>query len=451
MVPVVAPSSRARGTGTSSQERYIDRAMKCSRASNSNRPIVLWIESYRATLNVASTPLQIAVTIIYSESTLKTHPAFRTVSGYTVDVPSRADRANWLDVRQIFVFADQLDALGYPGTQSLAEVSISPSDDPSWGVPFDVVMRWGDLALASCTDPDIGLRLGTRIPFGLRPLLDNLLAASATLGAALELVDRRSLHPTSIFGWRHRADQVAGIATYVAVAPPDFVRARWHLDLQCASALSDLRRILLSADFSPLEVGFAYPRPMSSRLHRTIFGCPVLFGQPETSISISAEMLELPLPGANPSLVKLLESLADQRSDEPTPPGDLRTLLRRHIAASLRSGTPQLDSAARALGLSPRTLRRRLQALGTSFQAEVVVVRRNLAQQYLLRSDSSIQEISLALGFTKVTAFHRAFKRWTGLTPFAFRTTREGPYPSRRESLSSEHWMDAPWTTRDPE
>ena len=104
-------------------------------------------------------------------------------------------------------------------------------------------------------------------------------------------------------------------------------------------------------------------------------------------------------------------------------PDDQRvsTQVARIVADGAGSSWPSLALVAKRLGLSPRTLRRRLAADGSSFSAVAADTRQELARRYVASPDVAITEVAFLLGYSEVSAFHRAFRRWTGSTPAAFR------------------------------
>jgi len=95
--------------------------------------------------------------------------------------------------------------------------------------------------------------------------------------------------------------------------------------------------------------------------------------------------------------------------------------VKRLLAASFQKGTPGLKGIAKELGMSPRTLQRRLGEHGASYHSLLDEVRRDLSRNYLLESEMALGEVAYLLGFSEVSAFHRAFRRWTGLTTKDYR------------------------------
>lgn len=157
--------------------------------------------------------------------------------------------------------------------------------------------------------------------------------------------------------------------------------------------------------------------------HRGL-GARLVTGAAETSLVVAREVLSWPCRLADPALGSWFEALCQSRAREaPTSlVGELEALLLRSVGG----GEPTMDQLARAMGQSPRTLRRHLEAEGTSFRALLDDVRRGLAEAYLAREGLALTEIAGLLGFKDAGAFVRAFRRWHGTTPGRWRQTH-GP------------------------
>jgi AraC-like DNA-binding protein len=150
------------------------------------------------------------------------------------------------------------------------------------------------------------------------------------------------------------------------------------------------------------------------------------FGSPFNGFSFKREYLDRPLPTAAPLLhavhCEFLESLGFGPSKVRTTSERVRNL----IAGELRRGRPSATRVARALGMSRRTLVRRLEREQTTYQSELDALRRELAFRFVPKPELSSHEVANLLGFTHVQGFHRAFKRWTGMTPLQYRGTQDG-------------------------
>lgn len=315
--------------------------------------------------------------------------------------------------------AAAFDALGLPATASLARHGLANLPGSTGRAPLRRLMDWSDELAAASGDPDVGVRLGSRLPFGTRPLLDNLFGSAATLGEALAIVERFGRVPTTAAGWE-RHDEPEGRVVYVMWTAPDLAKQRWNVDFRMARALSHTRHALRQ-NFRPLEVRLSYPAPASTAALRAFYDAPLSFGHAQDALVLPAALLRCPLPSANPSLNQLLEELAEEELARGGGTPDLLQRLREYVAGSLQPGALTLDAAASALGLGARTLRRRLDERDTSFRRVVQDVRCELARRYLDAGELDLADISFVLGFANVTAFHRAFKRSTGQTASDYR------------------------------
>ncbi|MGG2460778.1 AraC family transcriptional regulator [Streptomyces sp. RGM 3693] len=181
---------------------------------------------------------------------------------------------------------------------------------------------------------------------------------------------------------------------------------------------------------------FAHPAPAYADEYRELFGCPVRFGAQHTAAGWDARWLTAPVVRDQPALAALLyRAPADLlgRRDYGT---TVAEQVRRSLVQALRSPAPArlpdaVEVAAR-LAVSPATLRRRLRAEGTSYQRLKDAVRRDVALAALAAGPEPIAALAARIGFSEDAAFHRAFRRWTGTTPGAYRLTGTTPRPGGR-------------------
>jgi AraC-like DNA-binding protein len=168
------------------------------------------------------------------------------------------------------------------------------------------------------------------------------------------------------------------------------------------------------------EVSFAFARPAFEQDYAVVFPTTVRFDCPETHIAFDLERLAGVHLRGNAELDRFLENAPRDwiftRSREHT-----QSLRVRNYLSQTDWDCASLSQAARAMHLTPRTLIQRLEADGTSFQAIKDALRRDLAIRHLQLGQKIVEEIAQNVGFTSAANFHRAFRRWTGNTPSAYR------------------------------
>lgn len=170
-----------------------------------------------------------------------------------------------------------------------------------------------------------------------------------------------------------------------------------------------------------LKAEFSYPKPPHGDEYRHIFHCPLEFEAGRTALTFDARFLSAPVIRDRPEMKQFLKtSPADllSRPDESnTWTGRIRGLIGRDLSRPM----PDFDQIAANLHTSPQTLRRRLKQENTSFQEIKDLLRRDMAIYYLEGQELTINDIAFRVGFTEPSTFHRAFKKWTGVTPGAWR------------------------------
>jgi len=187
-----------------------------------------------------------------------------------------------------------------------------------------------------------------------------------------------------------------------------------------------LMRYVGAPNEAVLRIAFLHRAPDYAQEYVRLFDGRASFGQIRSGIEIDPSWLDRRLHHANVELFRLLivqgERVLANIQSTAGYAGQVRAYLRR-----LFPRLPQMPEAARALALSERSLRRRLSEEGWSYSAILQESQLRLAQQLLGDPTLSIQQIGHDVGFTSTTAFHRAFKRWTGESPAAFRSTKLSP------------------------
>lgn len=181
----------------------------------------------------------------------------------------------------------------------------------------------------------------------------------------------------------------------------------------------NILHFLLGNEFEPEYISFAYPEPKYSQIYARYLKCKIRFNAEHNEFVVSKHLAQRELLLANKGIARMAEQ--DFLKSLPSInlnylPKKLRLILIQSVGAF-----PSLETAARKLGMSGRTLRRQLSSLGTNFQNELDLLRREFAISYLTKSDKCITEIALMLGFCDSSAFSKAFKKWTGESPREFK------------------------------
>lgn len=201
--------------------------------------------------------------------------------------------------------------------------------------------------------------------------------------------------------------------------------ARPGLFLSNEGALSTyvaLCREAVSPEFTPQAVCFRHQAIGSKQAAEDHFRCPVHFGSDLDAIVITSEVLDRPNRVGDENIWQFLYSQLDEKQ---APDGEIQQLDRdvmNRVAKVLSDGPPGITAIAADLAMSPRTLQRRLAASGCTFQELVEQARHELSTRLLTDTHYSLAEVAFLTGFSEQSAFSRAFKRWSGMTPGSFRS-----------------------------
>ncbi|WP_437959480.1 AraC family transcriptional regulator [Sorangium sp. So ce119] len=302
---------------------------------------------------------------------------------------------------------------------ALAAAEVDPAllEDPTARVPHDTVVRAWTRVPDLARDPAFGLHAAELLVDHLFDVVDFVTGQCATVREVIGCVLRyqRLIHDAldvrlTVDGARARISQ-----RFVgAVAPPQlssFIMGLWVLRA----------RALTGVPFAPHRVTFAHAAPADRAEYDRLLGVPLAFDADENAVLFDASFLDAPTLRADPALGAVLRRHADELlAGLPADPS-VRSALERHLIESLGRGAPDVAAAARALGMSARTLQRRLGDEGESYKSVLDEARRKLAVAHMRERGRTISEVAFLLGFSEVSAFSRAFRRWTGHSPAAYR------------------------------
>ncbi len=268
----------------------------------------------------------------------------------------------------------------------------------------------------------IGLRVGMQ--FRPATFLDvgYALAAAGTIKEALEINMR--YQPLTQEAARTRleiAGREARIILEPAIADAEFMRRVTDAIL---AGYASIGRWLLWDQEKPVASVTLRHRPPTEEAQtfaRQLFGEVVSYNAPQDMMVIDAALVTRPLPNANPAIVQLLTGRLNARLAAFRAGSSLRMLVMTGLHQQMRKGKPSLEDTAKLIGMSGRTLRRRLLAEDLSYSDLLAATRKEAAEVYIHEETLSFAEIAGLLGYSDQTAFVRAFRGWFGEPPGAFR------------------------------
>ena len=302
-----------------------------------------------------------------------------------------------------------------------ASAKLDPSVllDPDNRIPFAQLVALYENAADLSGDTNFGLHVGESVNPSAFDVVGYCAINSPTLGAAFTRVARYHSIWTdgALFTLESSGDTSAVVYRYV---DPTIVDHRQDSEMTLATVAA-LCRNIATPDFVPTAVEFQHDAPADTSEHQRLFRCPIEFRAPANRLSFASRFLAFPIAKADPSLCVLLDRHAEELLAKFPPRNSLVDQVRSIITGELRGGDPSLERVADQLGFTPRTLQRKLQELGASHNELLDQMRRQLAIRYLREREMAICEVAYLLGFSESSSFHRAFKRWTGVTPKEFR------------------------------
>lgn len=267
-------------------------------------------------------------------------------------------------------------------------------------------------------DPALGLHIGQGTTVRQFGLVGYMMYYSHTLDEALHRLTRYSRIISKALRVVYRTDDEKGELSFEHTHP--FERTQHPADARLASVLGGIREIT-QADVIPADVRLPYDRPADISEHQKFFRAPLNFGAPHPMLVFHGEDLARPIVASDPTLSGYLDSLADETLSSVDNRDSLPVKVRRAIWTQLSDGSPAVAKVARTLGMSARTLQRRLHREGTSFARVLEDFRREMSAHLLRDPSLAVYEVAFLLGYSEPSTFYRAFRRWNHRSPEQFR------------------------------
>ncbi|WP_447748503.1 AraC family transcriptional regulator [Pseudomonas nicosulfuronedens] len=301
----------------------------------------------------------------------------------------------------------------------LRAAAIAPAELEQERWPVDHITRLWRAAAQLTGDPGFGLKAGALVGPASFNVVSYLLQSAPTLREAIAVVQKYQ----RLISDGGRLQMIPGAHTSWLVYHP--CQDRLPFSPQQIEAV--LAAVVAFAHWNtgsfqpPLKVQFSHTRigPMGG--YHSVFQCPVEFDQAFSGILLDNALLDAPLPQADAQLARVHQQHAAARLSALSPASELVDDLRRWIDSQLYGQPPTRDRAAQALGLTPRTLARRMREQQLDFSTLLDQARRDAALHAVMYSSQALADIGQGLGFAEPSTFWRAFKRWTGATPAQWR------------------------------
>lgn len=324
--------------------------------------------------------------------------------------------------------AATLDEMGLDARRLLVGLGVTMDDlaDPACRLSFrqgrEIILR----AMRMAKDRALGLETGIHEKITSVGLVGYAMLTASTVGEAvrLGLALQKDTGSMLEFDTRPSGHGVAVTATSRFNDPDIYV----FLVEEAFASFMGIGLALAGEEFRPLRIDLAYPAPRHAKDYERVFNCQIRFGQIENAFVFDPAWYQQPLKTADPfGHRQLLEFLAFNRARS-REAAEIIESVERALRPRLSDHYP-ISKVARELGMSERTLRRRLAESGVSFQGVLDGLKKNRALELLANPQMSVEQIAFAVGFTDPHNFRRAFRRWTGSTPGTLRQDMSAVWP----------------------
>ena len=324
---------------------------------------------------------------------------------------------------------DYLRVRGADPDAILGRAGLAAEDltDPERRVPLIRFLGLLEICADELRDPHFGLRFGTQYDPRHAGVVGNVALASRTVRGALQTIGRYL--PTMVDSAVYRLEVEGGTAfAYSYYIDPLMMTYQQKNDWGVAFVCNVIRHGLGEPDWAPAEVVLPQLVAESAAARRERLGllrAKVRSGYAWAGIRFDAAVLERPMKTANAAMERLMRHYGDLQLAGLDTQGDELARLRRHIAQLVVEGDNSVERLAQSLGWSVRTLQRRLAARSLNYSDLLAQVRKTLALNLLENPSLGIAQIAYCLGYSEVSTFNHAFRRWIGQSPRDYRNSRK--------------------------
>ena len=293
------------------------------------------------------------------------------------------------------------------------------SADPTFNISLRSYCDLFETAAARTGSHNIGLWFGQQFQPTDLGLLGYVAIHSPTMQAALQ-------NFVELFGYHQQGTEMSLTQTRgllslnYRIYDSRIVNRRQDAELSLGM-FCNIFRHCYGPMWTPEEIHFEHPKPEHWREHEQLFSAPVFFGQRANSIIFRTEGLERTMRTSDPRLLVILRRCLKTVGIQPATYRPISEQIRDHLVSELAERCPTLEETAESLGIPAWTIQRRLADSKVTYKEIVEETRRELAEAYLKQPHLQLTEIAFLLGYSELSAFSRAFHRWTGVSPRDYR------------------------------
>jgi len=266
---------------------------------------------------------------------------------------------------------------------------------------------------------NIGLEFGQKFPPKRLGMLGFSAISAPTLGAALRNLEKYFPAHQGKTSLCLLQDRDILWLSY-RIVDPRITGRRQDAELSLGMFCNIFKRAL-GPSWAPLEVRFEHPKPDGHNEHEMRFGAPVRFGRRTNAIAFRRKDLDTLMPDQDPYLAAVVEPFLQSRCKLPANPQNFALAVCNELKLHLGEKLPTLAEISRAFGISESAFQKRLRAHGLAFSDILKAARHDLALHYIADPDLPLTEIAHSLGYSELSAFSRAFRNWTGMSPQRYR------------------------------
>ena len=326
-----------------------------------------------------------------------------------------------MSVTKISAFLNNIEYFGVNKTHILNSACIDSRllNSPDNRLTLEEVNRIYLAAATVTKNENIGLIQGERLSKSFSNILGYILMNCSDLGDAAKKYTKyeKIVDETSI-----SEIKIDGDSVILSITNVEKLKGNRQLSDFKVSGMLLYIQILSNKRITLKEVYFDHCKPKDISEYQRVFNCPVFFEKPMNALVFDKKLLQLPVVEPNMELLTLFEGIAQDTLEMMKKSETYTKKVVNIIVKEINGEIPSIDTVAKHLAMSVRSLQGYLKMEGTSYIQLLNNVRKDLAINYLKKKNTSIAEIAYVLGFSETSAFNRAFKKWTSRTPCEFRT-----------------------------